>query len=159
MCSATRRMAMLLTSCIEVREVARCHPCVMTPCFELMGTTCRMLLPSWWEATTLITVMFFHKEYNLVSFGSCCHRIRLNYIYYHFIYNATDVVGRHAALCDVYGTGAQLLPHHRAMQLMSSFMQVSATDDKRVLLQEARQSEEWSCSISKEDSTSAGKCY
>ena len=62
-------------------------------------------------------------------------------------------MGRHAALCDVYGTGAQLLPHHRAMQLMSSFMQLSATDDKRVLLQEERQSEEWSCSTSKEDIT------
>ena len=41
----------------------------------------------------------------------------------------------------------------------TALQQVSATNDKRVLLQEARQSEEWSCSTSKEDSTSAGKCY
>ena len=54
---------------------------------------------------------------------------------------------------DKVKIGAAPRPRKTALQ------QLSATDDKRVLLQEERQSEEWSCSTSKEDSTSAVKCY
>ena len=52
---------MLLTSSIEVTEAARCHPCVVTPCFVLVGMTCRMRWSSWWEATILTNVMFLHN--------------------------------------------------------------------------------------------------
>ena len=52
---------------------------------------------------------------------------------------------------DKVKSGAAPHPRKTALQ------QLSATDDKRVL--EERQSEEWSCSTFKEDSTSAVKCY
>ena len=54
---------------------------------------------------------------------------------------------------DKVKSGAAPHPRKTALQ------QLSATDDKRVLLQEERQSEEWSYSTSKEDSISAVKCY